>query len=528
MSRLPWIKLRKKTDPELPVKPPIRLGNFSNGEYFHEQTPLERKIEKEILVQADAKSRKLGMDRRDFLASAMGMATSLSVLNLANGCSSSSSSSSNGGGSGGSGGGDGGYAIPPDATMNDALAGEILNGKGEFIFDIQTHHIEHEGDWRTTNPGYGATLANFFAPFNGCTEDDKTLCIDADAYLHKIFLESDTTVAVLSGFPAALCTDGNRTGCGNPLENDAMAKSAARFNAIAHSQRVVHHCQVNPTDHLDLQLGIMESIKAQYGVWGWKTYPEWGPDGKGWYMDDPKSGIPMIEKARSLGVNVVCMHKGIVFPGWDQAASDPKDVGVVAKAYPDTKFIVYHSAIEFGPTDADEGPYDPKNTKGTDRLARTAEENGLYGKNMYAELGSVWAQVMNSTTMAQHVIGKLLKYLGPDNVLWGSECIWLGSPQPQIEAFRTFQISKEFQDKYGYPELTKEIKAKIFGLSSAKVYGVDPNEIRYKVTQTSLSKLKDVMDGELGGRRWAFQELGGPRTRREFLSLTKRTGGKPG
>ena len=190
---------------------------------------------------------------------------------------------------------------------------------------------------------------------------------------------------------------------------------------IAHSQRVVNHCQVNPTDQLDLQLAMMERIHAQYGVGGWKTYPEWSPDGKGWAMDDENAAIPLIEKARQLGARVVCIHKGIVFPGWDRAASDPADVGIVAKAYPDTTFIVYHSAIEFEPRAESEGPYNPNNTQGTDRLIRTLLNNDLTGKNLYAELGSVWAQVMNDSIMAQHVMGKLLKHFGPDHVLWGSE-----------------------------------------------------------------------------------------------------------
>src|SRR6185295_12494877 len=110
MARAPWLKLRKKTDPELPLQPPIRLGNFSNGEFFHEQTPLERKIHREILLQADEKARRLGMDRRDFLASAMGMATSLSVLNMA-ACSQTGDGGGFSGGPGGGGypGGYGGY-----------------------------------------------------------------------------------------------------------------------------------------------------------------------------------------------------------------------------------------------------------------------------------------------------------------------------------------------------------------------------------------------------------------------------------
>jgi hypothetical protein len=194
--------------------------------------------------------------------------------------------------------------------------------------------------------------------------------------------------------------------------------------------------------------------------------------------------------------------------------------------YPDTAFIVYHSAIEVDAVG--EGPYDPNNSQGTDRLCRTVEQNGLLGKNVYAELGAVWGQVMNTPEKAQHVIGKLLKYCGEDNVVWGSECVWLGSPQPQIEAFRTFQISKAFQDMYGYPELTPEIKAKILGLNAAKIYKIDPNEVRCAIRQTKLAAVKEVMEGELGPRRGVFAAAGGPRTRREFWNLARWTGGRPG
>ena len=438
------------------------------------------------------------------------MTTSLSVLNLAAGC------------------GDGGYVIPSEATLDCQRAEDLLNGNNDFIFDIQTHHIDHEGAWRTTNPTSGATLATLFSKYNGCADADLTRCIDADTYLQQVFLESDTTIAVLSGFSAAICTEDRTTRCGSPLDNDALARSVERVNMLARSQRVINHCQVNPTDQLDYQLAMMERIQAQYGVGGWKTYPEWGPDGQGWAMSDERSGIALIEKARQLGQKVVCVHKGIVFPGWDRGASDPADVGIVARAYPDTTFIVYHSAIEFEPTPEQEGPYDASNTRGTDRLIRTLLDNDLAGKNLYAELGSVWAQVMNDPVMAQHVLGKLLKYFGPDHVLWGSESIWLGSPQPQIEAFRAFQISKQFQEKHGYPALTPEIKAKIFGLSAARLYGIDPERQRCKIEASALARMKRVLDGELGGRRWVFQEPAGPRTRREFVRLARFTGGKPG
>jgi hypothetical protein len=59
MTKLPWLKLRKKTAPELPYEPPIFLGNKSNGEFFHEQTPQERKIRAEILRRCDDSARKV-------------------------------------------------------------------------------------------------------------------------------------------------------------------------------------------------------------------------------------------------------------------------------------------------------------------------------------------------------------------------------------------------------------------------------------------------------------------------------------
>jgi hypothetical protein len=72
------------------------------------------------------------------------------------------------------------------------------------------------------------------------------------------------------------------------------------------------------------------------------------------------------------------------------------------------------------------------------------------------------------------VLGKLLRYVGEDRVLWGTDSIWFGTPQDQIQAMRTFQISEELQERYGYPALTDEIKAKILGVSAARLYGIEP------------------------------------------------------
>jgi predicted TIM-barrel fold metal-dependent hydrolase len=201
---------------------------------------------------------------------------------------------------------------------------------------------------------------------------------------------------------------------------------------------------------------------------------------------------------------------------------DPKDVGPAAVDWPQLKFVIYHSACELGIA---EGPYDPgkptAELRGMDKLIRTVEEHGLKDKNVYTEMGSAWFLQMSNAEAAQHYIGKALKYIGEDRLVWGSECVWFNSPQPQIEAFRTFEISQEFQDLYGYPAITDEIRRKVFGLSAAKLYGIDPEERRCQVDVGKIAQLKQELDGELGPRRWMFQELNGPRTRREFMSLLK-------
>src|SRR5687768_13814407 len=79
MKKYGWTKYLKRSAPELPYDSPIYLGSWSNGEFFHEQTAHERKLHRAILEAGDARARKLGMDRREFMASAMGFVTALSV-----------------------------------------------------------------------------------------------------------------------------------------------------------------------------------------------------------------------------------------------------------------------------------------------------------------------------------------------------------------------------------------------------------------------------------------------------------------
>ena len=61
---------------------------------------------------------------------------------------------------------------------------------------------------------------------------------------------------------------------------------------------------------------------------------------------------------------------------------------------------------------------------------------------------------------------------GPDRILWGTDSIWYGSPQDQIAAFRAFEITPAFQERFGYPPLTDDVKARILSHNAAALYGI--------------------------------------------------------
>src|SRR5688500_17611145 len=95
--------------------------------------------------------------------------------------------------------------------------------------------------------------------------------------------------------------------------------------------------------------------------------------------------------------------------------------------------------------------------------------------NTYAEIGTTWAaSVVTFPTLAAHLLGQLLKYMGPDPNVVGSDSVCSGSPQWRLQALWRFQIPEAMRSRCGYPELTTDVKRKILGLNPAKLYGIRP------------------------------------------------------
>jgi predicted TIM-barrel fold metal-dependent hydrolase len=482
----------KKSDPDLPIESPIPFRTGSNGEFAPPPpTARDRLADQMFHRLAKENAKRLGISRRRFVSSAMGTATALVVINQVYGCE------------------DGTRRFDVDASMmQDAGACEALTGD-EFIFDVQTHHVNPSGSWREGGAFDGA-LSGF--PQAGCGEADFVDCFDADHYIRELFVNSDTAIAALSQVPAV---PGN-----NPLETEEAAVTREIVNRMADSERLLIHGIVVP-DRGPAQLDGMQALKEERRISAWKVYTQFG----GWRLDDEAIGIPFINKARELDVKLICAHKGLSQFGLDPSVSSADDIGVVAPMFPDVNFLVYHSGFEVNVT---EGPYDPSSRQGVDTLVRAVLDGGI-GKagNVYAELGSTWRFIMTRPDAAAHVLGKLLLHLGEDRILWGTDSIWYGTPQDQISAFRAFQIPESMQEMYGYPALTDGAKEKIFGLNAAAIYGVDVEATRCAIREDDFAKAKLAMELDPALRRPSLRRAG-PQSRREFLRYVKAHEGSPG
>jgi predicted TIM-barrel fold metal-dependent hydrolase len=475
---------------------PLSLDPVSNGEYLPPlKSEQDHAAERRIHRIAEKNAPRTGVTRRTFLGGACGIAASLSTLNEVYGARG------------------GFYRITREMLLDPSAAREAVGG-GEFILDIQSHHVMPEGNWREKNPSMAAILR--WMEGGRRKQKDNLLGISRYFYAKEIFLDSDTTVAVLSALPALPE--------GQPLTTRDAVETREIVDRLGRSRRLLIHGLVTPNvDPLEAQLEGMERLASEFKISAWKVYTPWGPRGTGWWLDDEKLGIPFVEKARQLGVKVICSHKGFPLPFLPARRHElPTDVGRIAKRFPDVSFIIYHSGYD--PNFA-EGPYDPANAeRGVNCLVKSLEENGIKpNANVYAELGSTWWVLMRRPEQAAHVLGKLLKHVGEDRVVWGTDSIWYGTPQPQIEAFRAFEISEELQEKHGYPALTKAIKAKIFGLNASVPYKIDPNELRQALPKDEVEKLKQAY---LENPQRTFATYG-PRTRRELMRLLQSHEGCP-
>ena len=473
---------------------PVKLDSTSNGEFA--PIPLAREHHHANQLAHDAAStlaKRLGLGRRAFMVSACGVASSLMSMNQAYAAKGPRGSY---------------FELEKSAGLDLHAARSAVDGN-EFIFDVQGHFVNPTGAWTKRLAPSARPLR--FPKTQGCgpTKGPGDLvylqCIGQDEFIKDVFLDSDTDLMVLSFVPSIRQNE--------PLTIEEATATARIVERLDGTHRLYLHGRVNPNSPGDLE--AMDELATRYKIAAFKTYTQWGPDGTGFFLDDDV-GIAFIEKAQKLGVRNIAVHKGLSFGPKSYQHSTCEDVGRVARRFPRMNFLIYHSGLA---ADKAEGAYDEKRTDGIDALVTSLIKNDIPpGANVYPELGSTWRLLMRDPDSAAHALGKLFKYCGENNVLWGTDSIWYGSPQDQIQAFRTFQISAALREKHGYPQMTPALRAKVFGLNALKIYPVPEEVLKMHIKVDKVARDRE----QYRQRPDPSFATYGPKTRREFLNLKQR------
>lgn len=476
------------------VDSPVPTQVVSNEEIFpRPQNENQQKVEALIAEMGEANAKKVGMKRRDFMRTSMGMATAWLAANKIYG----------------------NYwdVDPAEAVEPEATAEKFPKGE-HFVIDVQSHF--------TNGYAIGFRNAEFVKnmgfQLEGTAED-----YSLKTFVKEFFFDSETSMVVLSGVPTK---EKNTDDEGNILEGFdrsrgilpswLMSQAATDINRVAGgSQRALNQGNCAPNHYWDKARNKqdlpalyeqMEREVEQYGIssWKWYCHTDPGRTGGGFQMDDEMSAN-CYAKSRELGIKNFSVHKGFSYQSRTLGhLANPKDIEGAALENPDLNFIVYHSALQHGPNEPDwENLNNWDATTGDFSWHNVLMDIGRRNPdvdNIYPEIGSSFGLLaIEHPVMCQHLIGKNIKYFGSDHVIWGTDCIWWGSPQWAIDAMKRFQISDELCEKFGYEKVTKEDKAKIFGLNAAKLYDIDVNAKRQALPADALSHFRHVYR-EAGGQ----------------------------
>jgi predicted TIM-barrel fold metal-dependent hydrolase len=459
MNLLDAEELRRLVPAELHAYPgPIPTQSVSSEEFMPlPQTRAQREVEARIQEMGGSLARKQGLTRRRFLQTASGMAAAFLAMNEV-------------------------YGHLFDVSRAEAQTPDMAKERAaalskQFIMDMHTHFLRDDTRIMTFvrqreavgKAGWNPALAG-----KPQTIEDLKFA----NYFKEIYLDSDTKVAMISGAPSDIPQDWF-------LTNEMKAQARAKVNKEAGSRRMLAHAIFTPG-----QPGWLEAIDraiVELKPDSFKGYTIGDNTNKQiskfpWRLDDEKVAYKAYEKFLKAGLVNVCVHKGLFPPSVEKqfphllAYSDVRDVGKAAKDWPQLNFIIYHSAYRFpGGGTVQDAWAQLEQTGRIEWVTDLAEIPAKFGvSNVYGDLGQIFAQsTVADPRVAAVMMGQLVRGLGADHVVWGTDAIWTGSPQWQIEALRRLEIPEDLQKKYDLKPLGAAdgpVKTAILGENNARLY----------------------------------------------------------
>ncbi|RPI30758.1 MAG: amidohydrolase, partial [Hyphomicrobiaceae bacterium] len=351
---------------------PIPTQIVSNGEFLPPpQSDTQKRVERRILELADDHGKRLGLSRRQFMQTGCGMAAAFLAMNEVYGSSVF-------------------QVTAAEAREPELTRARAQSLSGQFIFDVQTHFVRDDFDHKEL-----LDLAKFAAQhWNTALKGDTDSLVryKFQNYVKEVYYDSDTNIALLSGAPFD-----------DPswwlLSNEQIVRAREVINDFAGSRRLLAHTVITPK-----QPGWMEEVDKAIEVYkpdSWKSYTigdPLGPSKFPWRLDDEKVMYPFYEKAQKAGINIICIHKGLLPPDYEKSFAGvweyatAWDIGKAAKDWPGMTFVVYHSALRAF-LELPEEAWKEFDTTGrikwaTD-LAEIPQKFGV--NNVYAEIGTSFA-----------------------------------------------------------------------------------------------------------------------------------------
>ena len=436
------------------------------------QTADQSRVEQIATAMIEQSAARRGLTRRDFLKTTGGVAGALLALNSVFER----------------------FFDIGEIELFESAAFAEQQGAPYFIFDVQTHYVgSHYDPTDAEDHRKGGVSKQALlslrrrvreAGLNPKLAGDTGMLDDLSwrNFVKEVFLDSETTIGLISTPPG-------------PYPQEAvvppreMAHIRDEVNRVAGSQRMLAHGLVTPQlgkADLDFMAMQAETLKVD----AWKCYTGSCPTGfdRGWWMDDERIAYPMLEQARKLNVKRVCVHKGLPL-GPVPDYNHPKDLIKAAKDFPDIDFLVYHSGLKSTANIKDVATRTGEIPWTTEFCRMKQQEPGI--SNIYMELGSTFGQLVTTQPAAcAHLLGQIIQTFGVEHVLWGTDSIWYGTPQWQIEAFRRFQIPDQLIDTHRYQPLTRQMKEQIFGLNAARIFGIDVRAKRHEMSKDALGQIR--------------------------------------
>ena len=462
---------------------PIPVQAVSSDEFMAvPQTPKQRELERRLKALGTELARHQGLTRRQFFRTASGMAAAFVAMNDTFGPVFGVSRA--------------------EAATPELAQARAQDLKGQFIMDMHTHFLRDdtrlEGFVRAREAvgksGWNPMLAG---------KPQRIEDLKFANYMKEIFLDSDTKVALISGAPSEIEADWF-------LTNEMKVQARKRINDAAGARRAFAHAIFTPgypgwMEQIDRAIEVLKPDSFKGYTIGDNTHKNLSKHP--WRLDDEKLVYPAYEKFLKAGLKNVCIHKGLFAPSVEQRFphllrhADVSDVARAARDWPQLNFIIYHGGYRFaGGGRAADAWQQFEATGRIDWVTDLAEIPAQAGvSNVYADVGQLFAQTtIAEPRLAAVLMGQLIRGLGADHVCWGTDAIWTGAPQWQIEALRRLEIPEDLRRKHGFAPLGEAdglVKRAIFGENNARLYGYDPRQ-RQALATDRFAVAREVYDRE--------------------------------